>query len=102
MNINTFLIKLSRFCAWAMLFVFLAYIVSGYGMTKEVINPITAKYIHEILLPIPFFIMFVIHIGVNARIAFIRWKWGSHKWVSWYLIFLSLFFLVFFLWLYFI
>ena len=100
MNFNTFLIKLSRFCGWAMLFIMLTYIISGYGMTKEIINPFTAKYLHEVLLPIPFFIMLIIHVAVNARLALIRWKWGSDKWISWYVVFLSLFFLIFFFWLY--
>lgn len=101
MKFNTFLIKLDRFSGWALLVLMLAYFISGYGMTKEVINPLTAKYLHEVLMPIPMFIFFIIHIGVNIRLALIRWHLASQKWINFYIIFLTGLFLTFFLWLYF-
>jgi hypothetical protein len=78
----------------------LAYFISGYGMTKEIINPAFAKYLHEVLLPIPMFVLFIIHVAVNAKLAFIRWGWAGQKWTNFYIIISSLFFLAFFLWLY--
>ncbi len=102
MNFNYFLIKLDRFSGWTLLILMVLYFISGYGMTKEIVNPVTAKYLHEILLPIPMFIFFTIHIAVNMRLVFIRWHLASRKWINFYVILLSCFFLIFFLWLYFI
>lgn len=101
MNFNYFLIKIDRFSGWALLVLMLAYFISGYGMIKEIINPVTAKYLHEVLLPIPMFIFFTIHIAVNMRLAFIRWRLASRQWIDFYIILLTGFFLIFFLWLYF-
>lgn len=102
MNFNTFLIKIDRFSGWSLLVLMILYFISGYGMAKEIINPVTAKYLHEILLPIPMFIFFTIHIAVNMRLSFIRWHLASRQWINFYIILLSCFFLIFFLWLYFI
>ena len=101
MNFNYFLIKLDRFSGWALLVLMILYFISGYGMTKEIINPVTAKYLHEVLLPIPMFIFFTIHIAVNLRLALIRWRLASRQWINFYVILLTGLFLIFFLWLYF-
>ncbi|MBL7154998.1 MAG: hypothetical protein ISS88_00635 [Candidatus Portnoybacteria bacterium] len=101
MNFNTFLIKINRFSGWALLVLMILYFISGYGMTKEIINPVTAKYLHEVLLPIPMFVFFIIHVGLSVRLALIRWHLASQKWINFYILLLSCFFLIFFLWLYF-
>ena len=101
MNFNYFLIKLDRLSGRALLVLMILYFISGYGMTKEIINPVTAKYLHEVLMPIPIFIFFTIHIAVNIRLAFIRWRLASRQWINFYIIFLTGLFLIFFLWLYF-
>jgi len=99
-NWNRFFVKLDRLSAWGLLILMIAFITSGYGMVKEIINPITAKYLHEVLLPIPMFVFFVIHVGWQLRLSLIRWKWGSQKWISFYVLTISLFLLFFFFWLY--
>ena len=101
MSFNAFLIKLNRFSGWALLVLMIAYFISGYGITKMIVDPVRAKYWHEVLLPIPTFIFFIIHIAISAKLSFIRWRLASQKWINFYVIFLSLIFLIFFLWLYF-
>jgi len=101
MSLNTFLIKLNRFSGWALLVLIIAFIISGYGITKGIVDPVKAKRLHEVILPIPTFIFFVIHIGINIKLALTRWRLGSQKWINFYVIILSLFFLLFFFWLYF-
>lgn len=100
MNWNRFFIKLDRLSGWVLLILMILFIVSGYGMTKEITNPIKAKYLHEVLLPIPMFIFFMIHVGWQIRLSLIRWKWGSRQWINFYVLIISLVLFVFFLWLY--
>ena len=66
-----------------------------------IIDPIRAKYWHEILLPVPTFIFFLIHVAISTKLTLIRWRVASQKWINFYVIILSLVFLLFFLWLYF-
>lgn len=97
-----FLIKLNRFSAWVLLVLIILFIISGYGMTKQIINPVFAKYLHDKLLPIPLFVFFLVHVGLSIRYALWRWKlFKERKTADIYIIIISLILLVFFLWLYF-
>lgn len=102
MTFNRFLIKLNRFSGWTLLVLIILFIISGYGMTKQIINPVTAKFLHDKLLPIPLFVFFLFHISFNARIAFRRWRvFKNEKAGDIYVLVVSLILFIFFLWLYF-
>jgi len=95
-------VKLNRFSAWVLLVLIVIFIISGYGMTKGIINPVFSKYLHEVLLPIPLFVFFVFHVGMGIRYAFLRWNlFNDKKVLDIYIFIITLSFLVLFLWLYF-
>jgi hypothetical protein len=100
---DRFLIKLSRFSAWVLLVLVILYIISGYGITKGIIDPVFSKYLHDKLLAIPFFIFFVLHVGIATRYALMRWGiFKTAKSANIYIIISSLILLIFFLWLFFV
>jgi len=97
-----FLVKLNRFSAWILLILIILFIVSGYGVTKQVINPVFAANLHNKLLPIPLFIFFLLHVGISIRYALRRWKlFKNEKTANAYVLIISLIFLIFFFWLFF-
>jgi hypothetical protein len=67
------LTRLSRWSAWAAMLIVVLYIVTGYGMTKRIVDPDWAKRLHERWLPIPLFLTLLLHGGVCARGAARRW-----------------------------
>ena len=48
--------RIDNFGVWILLFLILLFIITGYGATKNIMDPVLAKYIHTQLLPIPFFL----------------------------------------------
>ncbi len=70
----TFLAKANRWAAWTAIIVIILFIVTGYGMTKRVMDPELAKYLHEEILPVPLFIALLVHGGLSLRHAMWRWK----------------------------
>lgn len=102
MNIEKILFRLHRISCWAMMLLMFLFIISGYGMTKQIIDPVFATYLHVIILPIPFFLLFVLHVGIMVRGLLRRWKlFKDEKAADIYAIVFSLILLVFFLWLFF-
>ena len=96
-----FLIKLGRFSAWALLVLMILYFISGFGMTKRIIDPVFSRYLHSELLVIPMFVFFVLHIGTATRLALIRWRvFKAAKTGNIYIIIFSLSLLALFFWLY--
>ena len=77
-----YLIKLDRLAAWVLLLSMLLYFVSGYGMTKGIMNSSLAIQIHNNILPYIAFTAFIIHTAYATRLAFIRWKiWRLFKYI---------------------
>jgi len=100
---DKFLIKLERFSAWVLLVLVILYIVSGYGITKMIINPVFSRYLHDRLLAIPFFIFFVLHVGIATSYALRRWSvFKTAKSVNIYTFVFAILLLILFLWFYFI
>ena len=54
--------RINNFGVWILLFLIFLFIITGYGMTKNVMDPVLAKYIHTRLLPIPFFVFLMVHV----------------------------------------
>lgn len=90
-----YLIKIDRFCAWILFIGMTLYFISGYGMTKGIIDANYATKIHIDWLSIFIIIAFVFHAGFATRLALIRWKgWNRPTQVVW-LAFFVLFLLSF-------
>ncbi len=99
--LDRFLIKLNRFSGWALLVLMILYIISGYGITKQIMDPVLAKYLHERLLAIPLFVFFVLHVAISVSFSLIRWRvFKNLKQAYVYTSILGLILLVLFLWLY--
>ncbi len=72
-----FLMKFDRVSAWSLVAVMVAYFVTGYGQTKEIIPPDLAKFIHDKILPLPSIVAFAFHSAYGMHVALKRWKvWG--------------------------
>jgi len=69
-----FLIKLNRFSAWLLLILIILFVISGYGITKQIIDPILATYLHNEILPIFLFIFFIFHVSISTSYALRRWR----------------------------
>lgn len=100
---DKFLIKLSRFSAWVLLVLMILYIISGYGITKGIIDPVFSKYLHDKLLAIPFFIFFVLHVAISSSYALRRWKvFKGQKATYIYSFVFGVILIAFFLWMFFL
>ena len=90
-NINYWLVKIDRVFAWILFVSVLFYFLTGYGMTKELINGSFATKLHLEIMPIIMMMAFAIHSGLAIRLAFIRWR----IWNKGTMIFLILFYFTF-------
>jgi|GEM_PF-332345 len=90
---QTFLIKIDRLAAWVLFLGFFLYFVSGYGMTKGIIDPILASKLHLNYLTYIIVVAFVVHTSFAIRLAFIRWglsnNWSAFVLTLFYLLFIS-------------
>lgn len=68
------LIKLDRFFAWVLFGGMLLYFVSGYGMTKGIIDPALATKLHLNVLTYIILIAFVFHPIFAIHLALKRWR----------------------------
>ncbi len=74
MKANRILIKINRLCAWALLILVIAYLISGYAWTKRIIMPVAmAREIHSSLDPY-FMPVFLSHVLLSTRFALRRWR----------------------------
>jgi len=69
----TFLARLNRYSAWVAIVTVVLYVITGYGMTKRIMDPDLARYLHLGILPIPLFLALVVHGGISIRHALWRW-----------------------------
>jgi len=74
---NKWLIKIDRIAAWVLFVSMLLYFITGYGMTKGIINAHFATKFHLGVTPV-IIIAFTLHTALAIRLAFIRWHiWGK-------------------------
>ena len=66
--------RINNFGVWILLFLIFLFIITGYGMTKNVMDPVLAKYIHTRLLPIPFFVFLMVHVLGSVYRQFKNWN----------------------------
>lgn len=71
---HNWLFRIDSLAAWTLLVTILAYFLSGYGMTKGIIDSRLATRLHiSLLAPIVAF-AFIVHTSLAIRHSFIRWK----------------------------
>lgn len=74
-----FLNQIDKFGMWILMGLILGFVMTGYGMTKHIMDPVLAKYIHTQLLPLPLLIFFCIHVVKGVRNQFKKWKLFSDE-----------------------
>ena len=94
--------RIDNWGVWLLLFVVLAYVLTGYGMTKNIMDPLIAKYIHARLLPLPLFLFFLVHVLKPVRAQFKNWKiFKNDEVLDVYVYLLGLTVFAIFVWLFF-
>jgi len=94
--------RIDNFGVWGLLFLVLLFVFTGLGMTKHIMDPVSAKYIHTHILPVPLFLLFLIHVLKPVRNQFRRWHiFKSHVVLDSYIYILAFILMAIFLWLYF-
>jgi predicted heme/steroid binding protein len=66
------LIQIDRASAWVLLFSIIAYMLSGYGMTKGIFDSQFSRFMHRNVLPTITMIAFVGHTSLAVRTAMMR------------------------------
>lgn len=95
-KLNYYLVKIDRIAAWVLLVSILVYFVSGFGMTKGIIDVGLATKLHNNILPLVAITAFTVHTFYAIRLTFKRWKiWDNFG--KWLLIFAYTFFVSSFL-----
>jgi len=67
------LIKIDRIAAWTLLVTIIIYVISGFGLTKGVIDTKLANSLHLHYLIYVLLISFVVHTSYAIHLAFRRW-----------------------------
>jgi len=88
-------IKFERLMAWVLLFGMILYFVSGYGMSKGIIDRGLARQLHLNYLSYIVLFAFVVHTFHAIHLAFKRWGiwnlYGKIILISFYLLFIASF-----------
>lgn len=71
-NFNFWLIKIDRISAWVLFFSMILFFLSGYGLTKKIINAEIALKLHQDILPFISLTAFCLHTFLAIRLFFIR------------------------------
>jgi len=87
-NFNWYLLKIQRISGIILLILIILFFVSGYGMTRQMIDSVLAKILHEKILPIPFVFFLLLHISFCLKRWLLRWI-KDEKWLNIYLIILE-------------
>jgi predicted heme/steroid binding protein len=88
-----YLVKIDRIAAWVLLCGMLLYFITGYGMTKGIIDPALATKLHLNFLTYIVAIAFIIHTSYAIHLAFKRWRiWNGFSATILFLVYLSLIF----------
>lgn len=100
-SINKILFKTSNYAGYIAGGLLVIYFITGYGMTKAIIDPVFAKSLHEKWMPIPMVIACLLHIFIKVK--FVLRKWIKDEiWLDIYMIILGLVIFTAFLYLYFL
>lgn len=76
-NFMSFMVKIDRLAAWVLFFTILCYAITGYGMTKGIIDASFSRNLHLSWLGIFGLIAFIIHTSWAIRLFFVRHRWWN-------------------------
>lgn len=74
MNINRYLFKINRICAWVLLAFMILFLVSGYAWVDKIVMPVQqARWLHT-ELDTYLVIFFLLHALISTKFTLKRWK----------------------------
>lgn len=76
------LMKINRFMAWVLFAAILLYLISGYGMSKGLIDPNLAGKLHLGALVYVLVTSFVFHTSFAIHLALRRWQLWQSPWIK--------------------
>jgi len=97
-NLNKVLFSISKISGWILLFLLFLYFLSGYGMTKGIIDYSTSQKLHNSILPLSFLFFLILHIFFPVKVFLLKFI-KDERWINIYLI--ILFSIIYLLFLYF-
>src|SRR3989338_4293833 len=65
---------IEHYGCWILAVFMLLFIITGLGITKNIMDPRLAKQLHENILPVPFYVLFLIHAFFPVRAKLIQWR----------------------------
>jgi predicted heme/steroid binding protein len=68
------LIRIGRLAAWTLFMTIMIYFITGYGMTKGIIDRNFSLLLHTAILPLITIIAFIIHASISIKFALMRWR----------------------------
>ena len=77
-KIKWWLTKINRTSAWILLAGMFLYFLTGYGMTKGIIDARFSTLVHTDILPFVVIISFIVHTFLSLRRSFKRWRIWNH------------------------
>lgn len=100
-KVNKILFWVGRWSGYGLVVIMVLYFISGYGMTKGIMDPVFATSLHVIWLPIPFVVFLLFHVLFRLR-SFLRKRINDETWVNVYILIFSLVILTIAFYLYFL
>jgi uncharacterized membrane protein len=96
------LAAIDRHSRWILLVIMLLFIITGFGITKNIMDQRLAKQLHENVLPVPFYVLLLLHVFYPLPANLVRWKaFKSETVAAVYAYILAAIFLGLCLWLHF-
>jgi cytochrome b subunit of formate dehydrogenase len=77
-----FLTAIDRFGRWILAVLMLLFILTGFGITKNIMDPQLAKKLHQNILPLFFYVLFLVHVVIPLRAKFVQWNLSKNENVS--------------------
>ena len=77
-----FLTAIDRSGRWILAVLMLLFILTGLGITKNIMDPQLAKQLHQNVLPLLLYILFLVHVVVPLRAKFLQWQVSTNDKVS--------------------
>jgi len=74
-----FLTTIDRSGRWILAVLMLLFILTGLAITKNLMDPQLAKQLHQNILPLLLYILFLVHAVIPLRAKFLQWNLAKNE-----------------------